>query len=162
MEHQSAVKLRFAERYLLGELSPDEPANFEAHVFDCALCADAVRQGAHLVANLKAVLQEAIHEQTIHPGADGPTEVRLREQFFDLTFALEPLETALRVACEFHFAASPAPLVMAAFANDGSVRLRLPTDRFPQGACTVVLRDEDSQREIGQRQLLIDKPIEAG
>jgi anti-sigma factor RsiW len=158
VEHQTAVELRFAERYLLGELSLDEAAVFEAHFFECALCADEVRQGAHLVANLKAVLQEGIQEQTIPPRGHGPIEIRLRERFFDLTLALEPLETALRVACEFHFAASPAPLVMAAFASDGSVRLRLPTDCFPPGACTVVLRDEDSQREIGQRQLLIAKP----
>lgn len=159
MEHQTAVELRFAERYLLGELSPDEAAAFEAHYFECARCADEVRQGAHLVANLKAVLQEGIQGQTIPAGVHGPTEIRLRGRFFDLTFALEPLETALRVACEFHFAATPAPLVMAALAHDGSVRLRLPADCFPPGACTVVLRDEDAQREIGQRQLLITKSI---
>ncbi len=158
MEHQSAVELRFAERYLLGELSPEETASFEAHFFDCALCADEVTRGAHFVANLKAVFQEPIHEQTILPGIHGPTEIRLGERFFDLTFALEPLEPALRVACEFHFAASPGPLVMAAFASDGSVRLRLPTDCFPAGACRVVLRDEDAQREIGQRHLVITKP----
>jgi anti-sigma factor RsiW len=159
VEHQTAVESRFAERYLLGELSTDEAAGFEAHFFECALCADEVRQGAHLVANIRAVLQEGIHEQTISLGVHGPTEIRLRERFFDLTLALEPLETALRVACEFHFAASPVPLVMAAFASEGSVRLRLPTDCFPPGACTLVLRDEDSQREIGQRQLFIAKPI---
>jgi hypothetical protein len=159
VEHQTAVELRFAERYLLGELSPDEAVGFEAHFFECALCADDVRQGAHLVANLKAVLQEGIREQTIPHGVPGPTEIRLRERFFDLTLVLEPLETALRVACEFHFAASPAPLVMAAFANQGSIRLRLPADCFPPGACTVVLREEDSHRELGQCQLLIAKPI---
>ncbi len=159
MEHQSAVELRFAERYLLGELSPDETASFEAHFFDCALCADEVRQGAQLVANLKAVLRETIHEQTIPLGACGPTEVRFTERFSDLTFALEPLETARRVSCEFHFAAAPKPLVMAAFASDRSVQLRLPADCFPPGACTVVLRDEDSQREITQYRLLIAKLI---
>jgi len=159
VEHQSAVELGFAERYLLGELSPEETASFEAHFFDCVLCADEVRQGAHLVANLKAVLQDAIREQTIPSGVHEATEIRLGERFFDLTFALESLEPALRVACEFHFAASSAPLVMAAFASDGSVRLRLPTDCFPPGACTVVLRDQDAQREIGQRQLVITKPV---
>jgi anti-sigma factor RsiW len=159
VEHQSAVELRFAERYLLGELSPYETASFEAHFFECALCADEVRQGTRFVANLKVVLPEAIREQTIPLGVHGPTEIRLRERFFDLTFALEPLETALRVACEFHFAGSAAPLIMAAFASDGSVRLRLPTDCFLPGACTVVLRDEDAQREIGQRQLFITKLI---
>lgn len=159
MEHQSAVELRFAERYLLDELSPEETASFEAHFFECALCAEDVRQGARFVANLKAVVREDIQAQTIPPGVHEPTEIRLSERFFDLTFALEPMETALRVACEFHFAASPAPLVMAAFASEGSVRLRLPTDSFPPGACTVVLRDQDAQREIGQRQLVITKPI---
>ena len=123
------------------------------------VCAEEVRLGEHLVSNLKAVLQEAIRELTIPHGAHGPTEIRLKERFFDLTIALEPLETALSVACEFHFTATPAPLVIAAFARDGSVRLRLPADCFPAGACTVVLRDEDSQREIGQRQLLIAKPV---
>lgn len=157
MEHQSAVELQFAERYLLGELSPEEAVSFEAHFFECVLCAEEVRRGAHLVANLKAVLQDEIQEQTIPPGTDGPTEIRLRDRFLDLTIALEPLETALCVACEFRFTASPTPLVIAAYARDGSVRLRLPADRFPPGACTVVLRDEDSQREIGQRQLLIAK-----
>jgi hypothetical protein len=159
VEHQSAVELRFAERYLLGELSPEEAVSFESHYFECVLCAEEVRQGAHLVANLKAVLQESIQEQTIPSGADGPTEIRLRGRFLDLTIALEPLETALCVACEFHFTASSAPLVMAAFATDRSVHLRLPAECFRPGACTLVLRDQDSQREIGQRQLLIAKPI---
>ena len=54
MEHQAAVDGRLIERYLLDELSPDETAEFEAHFFECALCADDVCQGAHLAANLKA------------------------------------------------------------------------------------------------------------
>ena len=159
MEHQSAVELRFAERYLLGELSPDETARFEAHFFECAFCADEVRQGARLVANLKAVLQDSIHEQTISAAGEGPSEVRLTGRFFDLRFTFELQETARRVSCEFHFAASPQPLVMAAFGSDGSVQLRVPTDCFPPGACRVVLRDEDSQREIEQFELLIAKLI---
>ncbi|MEO8052164.1 MAG: zf-HC2 domain-containing protein [Acidobacteriota bacterium] len=159
MEHQSAVELRFAERYLLGELSPDETASFEEHFFECAICAEEVRQGAHLVANLKAVLQEAIHEQTIPLGTNRPIEILLKDGFLDLTITLEPRETALRVACEFHFPAPSAPLVMAAFASNGSVRLRLPSDCLPSGACTVVLRDEESKRELGQRHLLISTPV---
>lgn len=159
MEHQTAVELRFAERYLLGELSPDEAASFEAHFFECALCADEVRQGTRLVANLKAVLQDSIHEQTISSGDEEPSEIRLTGRFFDLRFTLETQETATRVSCAFHFAASPQPLVMAAFGSDGSVQLRVPTDCLSPGACRVVLRDEDSQREIGQFELLIAKLI---
>jgi anti-sigma factor RsiW len=157
VEHQSVVDLRFPERYLLGELSPDETAEFEAHFFECAVCADEVRLGAHLAANLKAVLQETIHQESVLPTADARIEIHSRERFFDLTIALKPSETAARISCEFYFAASFPPLVIAAFAGDGSVRLRLPAERFPAGPCTVVLRDKDSQRELGQRQLLIAK-----
>jgi anti-sigma factor RsiW len=156
VEHQSVVDLRFPERYLLGELSPDETVEFEAHFFACALCAEEVRLGAHLVANLKAVLQETTHHESVLPAADAPLEIHSKDRFLDLTIALEPSEAAARISCEFHFASFP-PLVMAAFAGDGSVRLRLPADRFPAGPCTVVLRDKDSQRELGQRQLLIAK-----
>jgi len=158
VEHQSAVDGRFTERYLLDELSPDEAAEFEVHFFDCAVCAEEVRQGAHLAANLKAVLQEAVHQETVHANAGAPIEIRPSDRFLDLTISLDPSETASRIECEFQFAASPALLVMAASAGDSSVRLRLPAGRFPLGACTVVLRDKDSQRELGQRQLLIAKP----
>ena len=57
MEHQTAVERRFTERYLLGELSPEEAAEFEAHFFECPVCADEVRQSAHLIANVKDVLR---------------------------------------------------------------------------------------------------------
>ena len=58
MEHQSTVDGRFVERYLLGELSSDEAAEFEAHFFECLLCAEEVRRGAQLGANLKALLRD--------------------------------------------------------------------------------------------------------
>jgi anti-sigma factor RsiW len=158
VEHQSAVDGRFTERYLLDELSPDEASEFEAHFFECALCAEEVRQGAHLAANLKAVLLEAVHRETVHADARAPIEIRASDRFLDLTISLAPSETVPRIECEFQFATSPALLVMATFAGDSAVRLRLPAGRFPLGACTVVLRDKDSQRELGQRQLLIARP----
>jgi len=158
VEHQAAVDGRFSERYLLDELSPDETAEFEAHFFECALCADDVCQGAHLAANLKAVLQEGVHHETIRRGAGVSIEIHSSDRFLDLTISLDPTETAPRIECEFHFAASSAPLVLAAPAGGGSVRLRLPASRFPPGTCTVVLRDKDSQCELGQRQLVIAKP----
>lgn len=158
MEHQSAVERRFTERYLLEELSPEEAAEFEAHFFECVVCADEVCQGAHLAANLKAVLQEAVHQETVRPGADAPIEIHSNDRFLDLTISLDPSETAPRIECEFHFAASPALLVMSASEGNSSVRLRLPIGRFPPGACRLVLRDKDSRRELGQRQLLIAKP----
>ena len=58
MEHASAVDQEFVERYLLGELSPEEAAEFEAHFFECEICGEEVRRGAHLRANLKALRRE--------------------------------------------------------------------------------------------------------
>ncbi len=158
MEHQSAIDLQFAERYLLDELSPQEAAEFEAHFFECALCAEEVREGSRLHANLKAVLEDSVHEGKI--GRDGQAAVDLRppDRFLDLTISLEPYEAAPTIECEFHFAAVPSPLVMAALATNGAIQLRLPAERLASGACTVVLRDKDSRRELGQRQLLIAKP----
>ncbi|MCC6858106.1 MAG: zf-HC2 domain-containing protein [Bryobacterales bacterium] len=58
MDHDTAIRLRTSERYLLGELSPGERDEFEEHYFECPECADDVRQGAMLRANARAVFQE--------------------------------------------------------------------------------------------------------
>jgi hypothetical protein len=43
VEHEEATTTYAAERYVLGELSPEERELFEQHYFDCALCAEDVR-----------------------------------------------------------------------------------------------------------------------
>src|SRR5262245_45837237 len=48
MTHQQAVDSMASERYLLDEMSEVERFEFEAHYFDCALCADDVRL-AHVI-----------------------------------------------------------------------------------------------------------------
>ena len=35
MDHSEAVQLMATERYLLGELSPDQREAFEEHFFEC-------------------------------------------------------------------------------------------------------------------------------
>jgi hypothetical protein len=60
MDHETAVKIQAAERYVLDDFSPDERAGFEEHFFGCAECADDVRAASILAANSKAVLQ---HEE---------------------------------------------------------------------------------------------------
>ena len=50
MEHHEAVRTMAAERYLLEELSDDERDAFEAHFFECAVCADSVRTGKLIAA----------------------------------------------------------------------------------------------------------------
>ena len=59
MDHETAVQLQAAERYVLDEFSPKERADFEEHFFGCPGCADEVRSATILAANAKVVLNEA-------------------------------------------------------------------------------------------------------
>lgn len=59
MDHETAVQLQAAERYVLEEFSPEERADFEEHFFGCPGCADEVRSATLLAANTKVVLKEA-------------------------------------------------------------------------------------------------------
>lgn len=43
MDHLEADRVEAAERYFLGELGPEERDAFEAHYFDCPVCASDVR-----------------------------------------------------------------------------------------------------------------------
>jgi anti-sigma factor RsiW len=58
MDHEEAIKIRAAERYMLGELSPGERDDFEAHFFECAICGAEVRSADLFIENLRAVLAE--------------------------------------------------------------------------------------------------------
>ena len=55
MDHETAIQLEAAERYALGQLSPDERDSFEEHFFLCSVCAADVRELAALKANLRVV-----------------------------------------------------------------------------------------------------------
>jgi hypothetical protein len=56
MDHSEAVKEMAAERYLLGELTPDARDAFEAHFFDCPECALDLRAAAAFVDEAKVQL----------------------------------------------------------------------------------------------------------
>ncbi|HKW98953.1 MAG TPA: hypothetical protein VJN43_14535 [Bryobacteraceae bacterium] len=58
MDHETAVRLQAAERYVLREFSSEERRAFEDHYFGCAECASEVRAASILGANLKSVLRE--------------------------------------------------------------------------------------------------------
>ncbi|PYT29643.1 MAG: hypothetical protein DMG58_15905 [Acidobacteria bacterium] len=63
MDHETAVQLQAAERYVLDEFSPKERADFEEHFFGCPGCADEVRSATILAANTKVVLKEAVLDE---------------------------------------------------------------------------------------------------
>jgi hypothetical protein len=56
MNHDEAIRLKAAEKYLLGELSAEIRDQYEDHYFGCAECAQDVRTGAVFIDNARDVL----------------------------------------------------------------------------------------------------------
>lgn len=56
MNHDEAIRLKAAEKYLLGELSAELRDQYEDHYFGCAECAQDVRTGAVFIDNARDVL----------------------------------------------------------------------------------------------------------
>ncbi len=57
MDHQLAERTGAADRYLLNEFSAEERAEFEAHYFDCVVCASNVREGSIFIDSVKALME---------------------------------------------------------------------------------------------------------
>jgi len=64
MDHQTAVRIQAAERYILDEFSPTERAAFEEHFFECAECAEEVRSASIFTANAAHALKEERAKET--------------------------------------------------------------------------------------------------
>jgi hypothetical protein len=58
MDHETAVQLKAAEGYFLGELAGEDRDAFEEHFFMCPECAEDVRTLQIFAANAKAVFRE--------------------------------------------------------------------------------------------------------
>jgi anti-sigma factor RsiW len=58
MDHSEAAENKIAEGYVLGELLPEERDAFEEHFFQCAECAEDVRDAATVLDSLQVVLQQ--------------------------------------------------------------------------------------------------------
>lgn len=64
MDHSEAVRLKAAERYLLGELTGDDREQYEEHVFSCSECALDVQAGAAFIDSAREVL---VAEKVLSP-----------------------------------------------------------------------------------------------
>ncbi len=58
-EHQQAEDSLATERYLLGEMTPEERGAFEEHFFDCSVCSQSVRDGSVMIDSYRAVHRES-------------------------------------------------------------------------------------------------------
>jgi hypothetical protein len=56
MQHEDAIRTQAAERYLLGEMSPEERDDYEAHYFSCEVCGHDLSVTAAFVANARVAL----------------------------------------------------------------------------------------------------------
>jgi len=54
MDHNEAVRLQAAEKYVLGELPPPLRDEFEEHYFECEECAQEVKAAAEFLDNVRA------------------------------------------------------------------------------------------------------------
>src|SRR5271165_5195517 len=58
MDHETAMQIQAATRYLMGELSDEEVLAFEEHYFECAQCTAELQADQAFAANLKAVFAD--------------------------------------------------------------------------------------------------------
>jgi hypothetical protein len=58
MDHETAIRIQAAERYVLEEFSPEERTAFEEHYFECPECAEEVRSASIFAANAAQALRE--------------------------------------------------------------------------------------------------------
>src|SRR5882762_3020265 len=58
MDHDEAIQLQAAVKYVLGELSPVQREEYEEHYFDCAECASDLKAAAGFVDAAREVLRQ--------------------------------------------------------------------------------------------------------
>jgi hypothetical protein len=58
MDHNLASETYAAERYLLGEMPPEERDEFEEHFFSCRVCGEDVQTASVFIENAKALYRE--------------------------------------------------------------------------------------------------------
>jgi hypothetical protein len=60
MDHNEAVRLQAAEKYLLGELPKEQHSAFEEHFFDCSACAEEMKTTVAFMESSRQVVREAV------------------------------------------------------------------------------------------------------
>jgi len=60
MDHNEAVRLQAAEKYLLGELPKEQHAAFEEHYFECSACAEEMKTTVAFMESSRQVVREGV------------------------------------------------------------------------------------------------------
>jgi len=67
MDHTEAVRLRATEKYVLGELAPEEREQFEEHYFECVECANDVKALVTFVTASRITFEEQAKAKATPP-----------------------------------------------------------------------------------------------
>jgi hypothetical protein len=74
MDHNEAVRLQAAEKYLLGELPKEQRAAYEEHYFDCSACAEEIKATVAFMEGARQVArEEALQPVGVKGLAQDPT-----------------------------------------------------------------------------------------
>ena len=77
MDHNGAIRLQAAVKYVLGELSQAQRDEYEEHYFDCAECAVDIKALATFADTAREVMrQEKANNLALAPGAARPAWLR--------------------------------------------------------------------------------------
>src|SRR5208282_6286166 len=60
MDHNEAVRLQAAEKYLLGELPKEQHAAYEEHYFDCSACAEEIKTTVAFMESSRQAVREGV------------------------------------------------------------------------------------------------------
>ncbi len=75
MDHNEAVRLQAAEKYVLGELPKEQHAAYEEHYFDCPACAEEIKATVAFMESARRVVREEAREpvaaRTLAPAVPG-------------------------------------------------------------------------------------------
>jgi len=73
MEHERAVQNLAVECYLLGEMTAEQREQFESHYFECAVCADDLREASQFIEYTKDILaSEKLQPISLRPAVERP------------------------------------------------------------------------------------------
>ena len=127
MDHDQAIKLHAAERYLLDELSSEERDDFEEHYFVCVQCADEVRSAFTFRDNARVVFKrdaEALLQQAVKSSVKERRSIDWWAWFRPI--ALAPIAASLLAAVTLYQSFLVIPRLEREVANANTPRV-IPT-----------------------------------
>lgn len=65
MDHDEAVRLQAAEKYVLGALPKEQREKYEEHYFDCPACAEEIKATVAFMESSRQVLREQVPEPIV-------------------------------------------------------------------------------------------------